>query len=73
MWKEYEMVAQAHCGWQPAAMVPGSKAKVAALLVQSLGFRTDSTWRCKGKGSLLGTATSSDLRSGEKGTGWFVL
>lgn len=70
------MVAQAHCSWQPAAMAPGSKPKVAAVLAPSLGFRVDSMWRCKGKGSLLGAATSSFLLFGEEGTGpdaWFVL
>lgn len=67
-------------GWQHKptavgsnAVVPGSKPKVAAVLAQSLGFRVDSTWRCKGKGSLLGTATSSVLLSGEEGTGFLML
>lgn len=63
------MVAQAHCSWQPAAMVPGSKPKVAAVLAQSLGSRVDSMYRCNSKGSLLGAATSSVLLSGEEGTG----
>lgn len=66
-------MAQAHCSWQPAAMAPGSEPKVAAVLAQSLCFRADSTWRCKGKGSLLGAATSSILLSGEEGTGSLML
>lgn len=67
------MVAQAHCSWQSPAMAPGSKPKVAAVLAQSLGFRVDSMWRCKGKGSLPGAATSSVLLSGEEGTSSLML
>lgn len=67
------MVAQAHCSWQPAAMVPGSKPRVAAVLAPSLGFRVDSLWRCNSKESLLGTATSSFLLSREEGTGSLML
>lgn len=52
---------------------PGSKAKVAAMLAQSLGFTGDSMWGCKGKRSLLGTATPSVLLSGEEGTGSLML
>lgn len=52
---------------------PGSKAKVAAMLAQSFGFRGDSAWGCKGKRSLLGTATPSVLLSGEEGTGFLML